>query len=129
MAKKLRVIKFNKKITFEEKAVVVPLLIKRLRLAKRKKQAMTNEHLRNSLLKNHLVKVNYRTLQKLIHHIRVNGKVKNLIAGSKGYYISSNADEISNYLRVIKGRVTELHEIRRAIEKQSKPIINKKRKK
>lgn len=126
---KLKVIPFSKKVTNEERLVVIPLLIKRLRLAKRKKQAMTNDHLRNSLLKHHLVKVHYRTLQKLVHHIRVNGLVKNLIAGSNGYYISNSAPEIKNYIRIIKSRVKELHAVRRAIEKQSVNIVKPKTRK
>jgi hypothetical protein len=83
---------------------------------------MTNEHLRNSLLANNYVKVNYRTLQKLIHYIRVNGLLKNLIAGSNGYYIGSTAAEIETYIKVLKGRVKELNAVRRAIEQQSEKI-------
>lgn len=125
--KKLKVIPYSKQISNEAKLVVIPLLIKRLRYAKRKKQAMTNEHLRNSLLKNNFVKVHKRVIQKLVHHIRVNGLVKNLIAGSQGYYISNSAPEIVNYLRILKSRIKELHDVRRAIEKQSTNILKRKK--
>jgi hypothetical protein len=125
--KKLKTIPFSKKITNEEKLVVIPMIIKRLRHAKRKKQSMTNDHLRNSLLKNNMVKVHYRSFQKLIHYIRVNGLIKNLIAGSHGYYISNSAVEVINYLRVIKSRIKELHDVRKAIESQSIKILKGKK--
>src|ERR1700741_1001183 len=42
-------------------------------------------------------KMNGARLRKIINHIRLKGMVLNLIATSKGYYVSRNAAEIAKY--------------------------------
>lgn len=129
MAKKMRIIKNSKKTSFEDKNVVVPLLAKRLRTANRKKQAMTNEHLRNSMLKHHLIKIPAPKMRSLLHYIRVNGIVRNVIASNSGYYVSKSKEETQSYIKTLDSRIKEINELKTAVKRQGRTLKSKKRSK
>lgn len=50
-------------------------------------------------------------LRKIINYIRRTKMCKNLIATSKGYYISVDKDEIDSYIKSLHERVSAIQEV------------------
>jgi len=123
--KKVLVIPNSTKVTWEEKKLVVPLLIKRIRKAQKQKQEITNVHLCHSLAKHHGIKIQAATVRKLLHYIRVNHLMRNLIATSKGYFISKDPIKLINYVKSLQKRIREIGDLKKAIQIQSKLIVNR----
>lgn len=67
-------------------------------------------------------KVSAPRIRKIIHEIRVQGLIPNLISNSKGYFISSDPVEIINYIESLGQRVRSISEIGRALKEQLKGI-------
>jgi hypothetical protein len=47
-------------------------------------------------------------LRAIVHYIRSNRKVKHLIATSRGYYVSSDPDEIARYIESLMERARSI---------------------
>lgn len=123
--KRLIIIPYSEHVTWEEKKLVIPLIVKRIRQAQRQKQQITNPHLCASLLKHNGIKVNAPIVRKLIHYIRINGIIKRLIAGKNGYFVSNNAKQISVYLKRLAKMMREIGKFKQAICDQSANIMAK----
>lgn len=54
--------------------------------------------------------------RQIIHYIRVNSLVPNLIATSKGYWITTSQEEYNNYLQSLKERANSFNEVFRAMK-------------
>jgi len=69
-----------------------------------------------------LIQKEYKTdcirIRKMIAHIQINNYICCLMASSKGYYISSDIEELETYLNSLKGREYKIRLKRLAIEKQ-----------
>lgn len=57
-------------------------------------------------------------VRKVINYIRNKGIIPCLIAGSKGYYIATDAKEITDYEDSLKGRESAIRRIRMSLHKQ-----------
>lgn len=57
-------------------------------------------------------KVSSVRIRKVINYIRVNMLIKNLLAGSKGYYVSEDPKEIKDYIRSLDGRIEAIRKVR-----------------
>ena len=57
-------------------------------------------------------------VRKVINYIRNNGIIPCLIATNKGYYIATDAKEITDYEESLRGRVSAIHKMRQSIHKQ-----------
>lgn len=57
-------------------------------------------------------------IRKIINHIRLYGVVPCLIANSKGYYVSSDAAEIDEYINSLHQRAGAILAVENAIKKQ-----------
>ena len=58
-------------------------------------------------------------VRKIINRIRVEGKVKCLLANNKGYYVSDDVCEVRDFLRSLKEREKAIHQVYDAIKKQA----------
>lgn len=119
------IVPLSDKVTWQERKLVIPIIVKRIRLAQRQKQAITNSHLCNSLAKHDGIKINTTTVRKLIHYIRVNGIIKRLLAGSHGYFVSSDPVKIANYLKRLNKVIREIGTFKQAICDQSTKLLAK----
>ena len=57
-------------------------------------------------------------MRKVIHHIRVNALVPNLIATSIGYHKTDSVVRMENYIKSCRERANSFKEVERAMEKQ-----------
>ena len=57
-------------------------------------------------------KVSEARIRKLIHYIRVNRLVKNIIATSKGYYIATTEEEIKSFVESLQQRINSIEEVK-----------------
>lgn len=57
-------------------------------------------------------------VRKVINYIRNKSIIPCLIATSKGYYIATEAKEITDYEDSLRGRVSAIHKMRQSIHKQ-----------
>lgn len=82
-----------------------------------------NQIFRQRTLKNGKVKV-YKAIykidgprmRKIIHHLRVSGKVKDLIATSEGYFRTNDPKQIANFIKSCRERANSFLEVANAME-------------
>lgn len=60
-------------------------------------------------------KIDGPRLRKIVHFIRVNKLVPNLISTSKGYFIATTQSEIDDYKRSLQQRINSISEILNSI--------------
>ena len=111
------------KLTFElddyEKKYLLNPIINGLKVKIGKENAVTSGHT-VSILKKHGYKISGARFRKIIQYIRVNDLVKNLIATSKGYYVSNDPVEREGFLLSLKQRIQSMTTTYDAMEKQHK---------
>ena len=61
--------------------------------------------------------LNGARIRKIINHIRTSGMVTNLIAGSKGYYISNDPDELRAYIQSLRQRADAITAVANSMER------------
>jgi len=64
------------------------------------------------------IKLGEPRIRKMIHKIRVTGRVKNLVATSAGYYVSEDREELKKYIESLGQRMRSIGEIRLALTTQ-----------
>ena len=89
--------------------ILVPVLVNGLLTKVGKENAITNKKIVTALTPAY--KINDARVRKIINHIRRNKLVRNLIATSAGYYISSDKIEIENYIISLKQRADAIVEL------------------
>lgn len=78
--------------------------------AKGKISALTNREISNRFDSS----MHSAHVRKLIQYIRLNGMVKNLIATSDGYYVSSDENEIQTYKKSLRQRAVAILQIEKS---------------
>jgi len=94
------------KLSDYEKKLVQPM-VRGLQTKIGEKNAITNKEMVKKM-KEAGYKISAPRIRKLIHHIRKEKLVLNLIATSKGYYISTDPKEIENYKKSLKQRIESI---------------------
>lgn len=94
----------------EETEVVLPKLIELLKWRNGRSNAVSNRKLVN-LLTAMGHDVSEPRIRKMINQIRLNGLIRNLLATSKGYYVSHDKDEIKNYIQSLHERASAINAI------------------
>ncbi len=61
----------------------------------------------------------------LMHEIRVQGLIKNIIASSNGYKVASTTAEMQQYLSDLHHRAMEIHELHGALKKQAEEVFGR----
>jgi hypothetical protein len=97
-------------LTHEENTIVLPKVIELLKWRKGKENAVTNRKLVN-LLTAMGHDVCEPRIRKIINQIRLKGLVRNLLATSKGYYVTNDEKEIRNYVMSLHERASAINAI------------------
>lgn len=100
-----------------EHNVLLPLIIRGLKIRYGEKSAITNRNM-TVALRNKGYDISEARVRKIINHIRTNALVKRIIATSKGYYIATSIDELSDYIESVKGREDAIRVMRESMEQQ-----------
>lgn len=99
----------------EETKIILPKVIELVRWRNGKKNAVCNRQLVNIL--NALGhNVTEPRIRKIINQIRLKGLVNNLLASSKGYYVSNDPDEIKKYVASLRERALAINAIADELE-------------
>ena len=108
--------------TFElnnyEKDILLPKIIQGLSVRHGKAKAISNKQACNKMRQMGL-KINPARFRKVIQYIRLNGLIQNLIASSKGYYISTNKIEREKYIDSLNERINSLQNTMYALTYQN----------
>ena len=75
-----------------------------------KEQIITNKEIETKM-KAKGYKVNAARIRKIIHFIRVNGFVKNLVATNRGYYIATDPEDVKEYVKSLTERRNSIDEV------------------
>ena len=79
---------------------LVPIVVNILKSRLGRENAITNKNLVNRMSKLGFSSITPERMRKLINHIRIYDLLDCLVASSKGYYISNDEKEISDYMTV-----------------------------
>lgn len=63
-----------------------------------------------------IMPIDERRVRKIINHVRIHGMISNLIASSKGYYVTKDHKEINNYRISLDQRVSAIQQVRRSFK-------------
>lgn len=108
-------------LTTEEK-ILVPILIDMLKDRKGADKAIISDEL-CAMLKFHTttfikqIEIGGARLRKMINYIRTHGLLIGLVASSKGYYITTDPEEIQAYLLSLVGRERSIRRMRIQVER------------
>lgn len=110
----------TKELNQYEHDVIVPILIKVLKVRIGKARAITNKEIIKQLKEKLNIKTSGPRIRKMIHFIRITGVVTRLIATSKGYYVSNSKDEMTKYINSLHQRISSIDQIIHQLEYQNK---------
>tara|TARA_R100001460_G_scaffold104815_1_gene150809 strand:- start:352 stop:792 length:441 start_codon:yes stop_codon:yes gene_type:complete len=112
-------------ITYEltdyEKNKLVPIIVKGLKNKHGKANAITNKKMCEALTKSGY-EVNGPRLRKVIHHIRVEQLLVGLCSNSKGYYITTDLDELGEYVVSLAQRIRSQQEIYKSMKRDMEKL-------
>jgi hypothetical protein len=97
---------------------LVPIVVNILKSRLGRENAITNKHLVNRMNALGFSSITPERVRKLINHIRIYDLLDCLVASSKGYYISNDEKEISDYIDSLRGREEAIRAVRFALEAQ-----------
>ena len=107
---------YTYELTEYEQNVVLKLAVFVLKYARGKEKAITNQKAIREMKKiDESVKVDGPRFRKIVSFIRVNGLIPNLIATSKGYYITDDRDEMISYIESLDQRVNQIVRVRESM--------------
>ena len=114
--------KETRSLTDYDHNVLLPVLLKGLKLKKGKINAVTGKQILQGLQGQGL-KLNERDVFMLINHIRTNDLVAGLMATSSGYYIASNEQDFMNYEDTLLSREKSIRKVRLSIMRQRRAMF------
>ncbi len=115
----------TKRLTQFHKHHVAPLIVKKLKSATMGGGIVTCYEIRNSLNKNHGIKLCPGHIRDLLHYIRVHGLFPLLLAASNGYFKAKTTAQVTAYLKSLRGRQRQIGRLAKAIDEQSHTIMGK----
>jgi len=110
-------------LTEEEIKFALPMIMNELKKAVGEEKVISNKYIISRCF-TCPVKLTSARVRKIISYIRVTGKIKLLLANSKGYYISNNIKQAEDYVESLKQRAREVFRVAGAIKKQITNIAN-----
>jgi hypothetical protein len=105
----------TEELTQYEIEVLVPIMVKGLSTKIGQDNAITNSKIR-SRLKDKELDISDSRIRKIINYIRVNKLIVNLLATSKGYFISNDPNEISRYKESLIARANSILNLAKSYE-------------
>ena len=97
-------------LSTKENTIILPKLISLVKWRRGKKNAVSNKKLIN-LLSAMGHDISQPRMRKMINQIRLKKLVKNLIASSKGYYVTDDPAEIKNYILSLRERAEAINAV------------------
>lgn len=92
---------------------VVRFVVPKLKRQIGKKNVVKSVEIRRQLL-NEGYDVSSIRLRKIIHHIRVNKLVENLVSTSQGYYRAKNQKEVDKYVESLQQRINSIEKVKKS---------------
>lgn len=106
---------FTYEVTEAEMKIIL-ILVERFKKRIGKQLAVKNATIIKWLFDNHGIQVGGARIRKMINYIRTENLVPNLIATSKGYYISNDGAELEKYILSLRQRARAIEAIANKIE-------------
>lgn len=100
-----------------EQNVLLPILIKGLKMKQGKSNVVTKRQIVKTLRK-HGVKISTSSFNSLINYIRVNDLIVGLMASRFGFYISTCEHDLMEYENRLLRREATLRKVRMSIKRQ-----------
>jgi hypothetical protein len=100
---------------------LVPLFIKSLVTKVGRPLAVSESEIIDHL-KDLNVKISVNSVRRIIHHVRIKGLVKRLIASPWGYYIEPDIGELSSYIKQLRQRREALDKVISILDGQLKEV-------
>lgn len=113
-------------LTEYEKEELVPLVVQVFQHCKGKKYVLSNKNFISRWGGGY--KINPARLRKVLNYVGNTGKIKGLIATSKGYYVAQSRQELEDYINSLQGREDAIKELRKNITKQVNTLFPVKKK-
>lgn len=98
-----------------ERGVLLPLVVGFLRDARGRK--LTSYMIASAIRKQGHTCDSLR-VRRIVNHIRCNAIIPCLAAGGNGYFVATNADEITETINSLEGRVEAIQEVIEALKQQ-----------
>lgn len=106
----------TKPLAQDELAMVEPIILG-LRTKVGPERAISSGRIIKAM-QNHGYKINGARLRKIIHHIRVNKLIKNLVSDSRGYYISNDRKVVRKYQQSLRERAKAILDVAESFEEK-----------
>lgn len=107
-----------------EKETLLPIMTKCLSRHIGKDNAITNEAMREALALHGYRRIGAARIRKIINHIRVNGLIECLMATSDGYYITTDKDEMLDYILSLQSRIEAIQAVLAAMKEQFAKMVS-----
>ena len=85
-------------------------------------KAASNGKIAGAIKKEFNATISSARIRKMINYIRMHGLVPNLVASSKGYYVSRSAEENRKYVYSLRQRGHAIMALAQALEDQGKTL-------
>ena len=105
------------KLSEYEMDELMPVMVKCLQNKVGKENAVSNCYMVEKM-QQHGYKISEARVRKIINYIRIHGLLDCLMANNRGYYITKDKNEMSNYIQSLIGREEAIHEVRESMENQ-----------
>lgn len=99
----------------EIEIVLAGLIAKGLITKVGKKMAVTNKFMQAKMLQ-HGHKIDAARMRAIIHYIRMNNIVPNLLSTSKGYFVSTSVEDTRKYIHSLRQRANSIKDLANAME-------------
>lgn len=104
-------------LTDYEMNELMPIMVKCLKNKIGKENAITNSVMVEKM-REHGYNLTEIRVRKIINYIRTHGLIERLMASNRGYYITTDKDEMWKYCQSLLGREEAIREVRMAMESQ-----------
>ena len=105
------------KLSEYEMDELMPVMVKCLQNKVGKENAVSNRFMVEKM-QEHGYDISEVRVRKIINYVRTKAIIECLIASNKGYYITTDKNEMWNYTQSLLGREEAIHEVRLAMESQ-----------
>lgn len=107
-----------------ERTELLPMMVRCLKRHVGKENVITNAEM-CARMGEHGYKIGAARLRKIVNNIRVNGLVPCLVATGNGYYVSTDVDEVIDYIDSLMGRIAAITAVKDALVKQVEDLMKK----
>jgi len=106
----------------EEERMSIPHIIRLLENARGKSRAISNKRISAILEHNWGYKLSGPRIRKVVNLIRNKGILQNVLANSRGYWISNDLDEITFYIQSLHQRSDAILSVAHALAEQRRRL-------